>query len=152
MRAGRRPAREYDTPLGISVGLGSVVAVVAALASAGFPASASGVRLGLFALALAGFAALTVDVTAAAVVTVIGYLVFDGFLVNALGELTWRGAPDVRRFLILVAAAVVGLGVGMLRRWIRQLRRFAPLEAWANASETTAQTPAAATEKELHHV
>src|SRR5690349_15596653 len=95
VRAGRRLAHDDDTPLGIHVGLGSVVVVVAALASAGFPASASAIRLGLFALALAGFAEVAVDVTAAAVVTVIGYLVFDGFLVNELGELTWRGGPDV---------------------------------------------------------
>jgi hypothetical protein len=150
VRVSRRPARARDTLVGINVALGSAVVVVAAFASAVVPASASGVRLALVALALAGFTAVAVDVTAAAVVTVLAYLVLDGFLVNELGKLTWRGAPDVWRFLVLGAAAVVGLGIGALHRLVLQRRRFAPLEAWANEGQATAKTPMTTKKKEWH--
>src|SRR2546429_604685 len=73
-------SREPDTPTGISIGLGCVVVVAAALVAALVPASAGGVRLGVLAVALAGFAAVAVDPSAAAFVTVTGFLVFDGFL------------------------------------------------------------------------
>jgi hypothetical protein len=150
VRVGRRPARARDTLVGINVALGSAVVVAAAFVSSIVPASASGVRLVPVALALAGFAAVAVDVTAAAAVTVLAYLVLDGFLVNELGELTWRGAGDVWRFLALVAAAVFGLGIGALHRWVRQRRRFAPLEAWANEGQATAEAPMTVREKEWH--
>jgi hypothetical protein len=116
IRVGRRSAKDRGTPVGINVALGSAVVVVAAFASAVIPASAFPVRLGLVVLVVAGFAAVAVDIAAAVVVTVLAYLVLDGFLVNEFGQLTWQGVQDLWRFSALVAAAVLGLGVGGLRR------------------------------------
>jgi K+-transporting ATPase KdpF subunit len=114
--------------------LGSVAVVAAALVASPLPASAAGPRLGVFAVALAGSAAVTADLRAAAVVTVIGYLMFDAFLVNPMGELSWQGMPDMRRFAVLVIAVLIGLAVGGLRGRLRQRRRLGPLEAWANGA------------------
>jgi len=123
-----------DTPTGIAVAVGAVAVVVAAVVSAAFvPVSAGGVRLGLMAAALAAFAAAAVDLRAVAFVTVLAYLVHDGFLVNRMGELTWTGAPDVRRVEILVAAAAAGLAVGAARRWAR---RQPPAE-WTDGVDDT---------------
>lgn len=130
--ARRRPAAEPGVPIGVNVAGGSAVMVVAALVAAAVPESAAGVRLGVVAVALAAFTVVTVDLRAAAVVTVLGYLVMDGFLVNRMGELSWRGAADIRRFAILAAGALAGLGVGAVRRRVAEHRRFAPVEAWAN--------------------
>jgi K+-transporting ATPase KdpF subunit len=110
-----RPEHGPDVPAGISVGVGAVVVVAAAMVAAAIPPSAAGPRLGLPAAALAAFAAVTADWRAAVPVTVLGYLVFDGFLVNRLGELAWHGAPDARRFAVFAGAALAGLAVGAAR-------------------------------------
>jgi hypothetical protein len=131
----RRARREPATPAvatGFAVALGTTVVVVAAFAAELVPAPASGLRLGLMAVALAACAVVTANLRAAALVMVIGYLVFDGFLANRMGELTWTGAPDVRRLCVLAAGTGVGLVAGAARRWLWRQRRFAPLEAWAN--------------------
>jgi hypothetical protein len=126
------PAQEPDTPTGISIGLGAVIVVAAALVAALVPASEGGMRLGLMTVALAGFAAVAVDLRAAAFVLMLGALVFDGFLVNQLGRLTWHGADDLRRLELLAAATLVGHSVGMAYRRLVEWRRFAVVEAWAN--------------------
>jgi hypothetical protein len=95
---------EPDTPTGISAAIGAGMLVVAAFLSAALPPSAGDVRLGVLALALAGFAALTVDPRAVAAVGVLAFLVLDGFLVNQLGELSWHGQADQTRLLILAGA------------------------------------------------
>ena len=130
--ARRWPSAEPGVPVGVNVAGGSAVMVVAALVAAAVPESAAGVRLGVVAVALAAFTVVTVDLRAAAVVTVLGYLVMDGFLVNRMGELSWRGAADIRRFAVLAGGALAGLGVGVVRRRLAEHRRFAPVEAWAN--------------------
>ncbi len=110
------------TPVGIDVAIGSLVVVVAGAVCAAVPASAPGVRLGLYAAALAGFAALAVALVATALVTAIGFAVFNGFLVNRLGELSWHGAADARRLAVLTVAALGGYGVGALYRLVRRGR------------------------------
>jgi len=134
-------SREPDTPTGISIGLGCVVVVAAALVAALVPASAGGVRLGVLAVALAGFAAVAVDPSAAAFVTVTGFLVFDGFLVNRLGQLSWHGADDLHRLELLAVASLLGHGVGTAYRWVVERRRYAPVERWANRGPAAEATP-----------
>jgi len=121
-RPGREPEDQRDTPLGVNVAAGALVVVVAAFVSAAVPPSATAVRLGLFATAQGVFAALTVDPLAVAIVGVLGFGVFDGFLVNQLGELTWHGQSDVSRVLVLVAAGVSGVAVGQAYRAVRRAR------------------------------
>jgi MFS family permease len=108
------------TPVGIAIAGGAVLVVVAAFVSAAIPAAASGVRLGVFAAALAGFAALAVDLVAVAAVTGLAALVFNGFLVNQLGELSWHGAADAGRLAVLGVAAAVGLVAGAGYRAVRR--------------------------------
>jgi hypothetical protein len=123
-----------DMPTGIAVAVGAVTVVVAAIVAAFLPASAAAARLGVMAVALGTFAAATVDPPAVAAVTVLGWLVFDGLLVNRFGDLTWTGRVDERRLGVLVAAAVAGLAAGGLRRWAEGRRRDAELEALASGA------------------
>jgi hypothetical protein len=126
-------------PVGINVGIGSVAVVAVALFAALLPTSDSGLRVGLLVLTVGGFAAVTADPRATVFVAAIGYLVFDGFLINEMGKLSWHGTSDLRRVVVCVAAVLVGLAVGTVRRSVRRSRRLAPVEAWANGSRPTAR-------------
>jgi hypothetical protein len=150
------PPPENNPPTGIAVALGSAVIVVAAFVSAAVPASLGVVRLVPVAVPLAGLAALTVNPRVVAAVGGLGFLVFDGFLVNQLGELSWRGAPDVRRLMVLAAAGVLGLGAGTAYRAVHRLGAWRRRSKWVAAqvaaqgtAQGTAQVPdtAAATAK-----
>ncbi len=129
-----------NMPTGIAVAAGAAVVVAAAFVTSVIPASAGAVRLGLVAACLAVFAALTVNPAAVAAVGVLAFLVFDGFLVNQLGELSWHGAADERRLFVLITVSIMGLVVGKAYRaghqwWLwRQRARWAA----AQAGETTA--------------
>src|SRR5262249_42783138 len=68
---------------------------------------------------------LTINVMAAAVIAILAFLVFDGFLVNQLGELSWHGNQDAWRLLTFVAAAGLGLGLGVTYRAVRRWRVWA---------------------------
>ena len=129
---GRRPLREPEVPTGINVAVGAAVVVVSAFVSAAVPASAGPARFGVLAAALAGFAALTVDPRAVAAVGVLAFLVFNGFLVNQLGELSWHGSADTLRLSALAAAGVGGLAGGSAYRAVRRLR------AWRQESKRAA--------------
>jgi hypothetical protein len=124
---------EPDTPTGISAAIGAGVVVVAAFLSAAVPPSAGDVRLGVLALALAGFAALTVDPRAVAAVDVLAFLVFDGFLVNQLGELSWHGQADQTRLVILAGAGTAGVAVGAAYRGVRRRRVWRRRSEWVAA-------------------
>jgi hypothetical protein len=73
-------------------------------------------------VALAGFAALAVDLVATAGVTGLAALIFNGFLVNQLGELSWHGVADARRLVVLVVAAAIGFAAGAGYRTVRRAR------------------------------
>jgi hypothetical protein len=119
-----RPLLERNGPTGIAVTMGSAVVVVSAFVSAAVPASAGALRLGLVAVSLAGCAALTINPVAVAAVGVLAFLVFDGFLVNQFGELSWQGAADARRLVVLATAGVLGLVAGMAYRAVCCLRAW----------------------------
>jgi hypothetical protein len=104
------------TPFGINVGIGAVVVVAASMAAAVFPAV--GVRLAVVAVSVAGYAAVVCDVGAAFAVAGLGYLLFNGFLVNRLGELTWDGTASLWHASALLLAILLGTGV----RWVRAVR------------------------------
>ena len=106
------------TPAGFAIAAGAAV-VVSAFVTAAVPVSAGAVRLGLVAAALGVFAALTVNAAAVTAVGVLALLVFDGFLVNQLGELSWHGAADERRLFAFIAVSIVGMVVGTGHRALR---------------------------------
>ena len=130
-RLGGRCARssvleQQVTPTGFGLAFGSVVVVGAALVAGAIPASAGAVRLGVVAASLAGFAALPITAAAAAGTGLLAFLVFDGFLVNSLGQLSWHGAADGWRLLTLAVAVAAGFIAGVAyraaRRWLRWRR------------------------------
>ena len=84
--------------------------IVSALA---FTAPIAG--LVVMALAVAGYAMFVDDVRAALATGAVGYLLFDGFLVNRYGDLTWPGTTSLVAFVLAVV-----LGVGL--RWLRHTR------------------------------
>ena len=114
-------------PSGFGIAAGSVVVVGSAFGAAVVPATAGAVRLGVVAASLAVFAALPVTATAAAGSGVLAFLVFNGFLVNSLGQLSWHGAADGWRLLTIATAVAAGFIAGMayraVNRWLRWRRR-----------------------------
>jgi hypothetical protein len=72
-------------PVGIVIASGAALVTAAAFVAAAIPATAPAIRLGVLAMALAGYAAWTVDPRAVAAVTGLAALVCNGFL------LAWHG-------------------------------------------------------------
>jgi hypothetical protein len=107
---------EAETPAGILIAIGAVTVVAAAALAGEVPVADSGLRLAVMAAAIAAYAAFSVDIVAVAAVVPLAWLVQDGFLLDRYGVLVWRGWSDVARLGLLVAAALVGLGIGALRR------------------------------------
>jgi hypothetical protein len=71
---------------------------------------------------------MTADFGAMVAVAVVAFLLFEGFLVGIRGQLAWHGQDDVLWLGVLMAAGLVGLAWGTLRRWVRRERRFLLLE------------------------
>lgn len=99
------------TPFGIDLATGAVVMVGVAFVAVLFRDVDA--RLAAVALAVGGHAAAAATARASFAVAAIGYLIFDGFLVNRLGELTWDGMTGFLRLFVFVLA--VGLGLGLRR-------------------------------------
>src|SRR4051812_30330915 len=97
-------AARARTPLGIDVAAGTALVVAAAFAAGLIPATDGSARIVVLAVAVGLFAAWTVDAVAVAAVTVLAWLVDNGFLVDRLGQLGWHGWPDAYRIAALVLA------------------------------------------------
>lgn len=125
-------------PTGFGVAAGSVVVTASALLAAAVPASAGAARLGVVAVPLAVFAALPVTATAAAATGVLAFLVVNGFLVNALGQLSWHGVADGWRLLTLAVAVGAGFVGGVVYRAVLRRLRWRRWMRWitAQAGET----------------
>ncbi len=111
-----------STPVGINVGVGSVVMVAAGLVGAAIPGTDGGLRFAVIALAVAGFAAATLDELALAFVVLLGFGILNGFLENQYGQLSWHGSSDLWRLMVLVISAALGLTVGETVAYLRRLR------------------------------
>jgi hypothetical protein len=128
-----RRADPQPAPVGINVGIGAALMVAAGLVGAAV--ASDGWRLSVLALALAGFAAATLDQLALAPVLAIGFAILNGFLVNRYGQLSWHGPADLWRLMVLVMAAAVGLGLGAAYRELGDLRA-----RWLQELEETEET------------
>lgn len=132
-----RAAGAPSAPFGINTAIAAAGVSLATLLAGAVSPVASPWRLGLLvgALAVAGW--LTRDVAALLLVGVVAFSLFDGFLENRLGELSWHGG-DLGRLAVLVASGVLGALLGRVVAAMgerkRRKRRFAALEAHANAS------------------
>jgi hypothetical protein len=116
----RRPVEVERTPVGINVGIGCGWMVVAGLVGATIPSD--GWHLTVMALAVASFAAATLDQVALAPVVLLGFAILNGFLVDRYGQLSWHGSADLWRLMLLVIAGAAGLGFGEGYRVLRELR------------------------------
>lgn len=110
-------------PQGVFVGIGSVAVVVAAFLASALPQNDAVLRYGVLAATVFVFAAVTGRWAAATRVAIIGYLVFDGFLINQMGELSWNGRGDVARILTLSVAVIFGRLFGDCYRLYRLFSR-----------------------------
>ena len=141
---GLRPATasqpDTRTPVGVNIGTGGGLIIVAALVAAPIPGADQQARLAVVAIAVGLWAALTVDHRALAAVVVLGWLVADGFLENRLGELSWHGSTDVYLLMFLVMAGAVGLAVGETARQLARLRARWRTEAQFRAIVTPLET------------
>lgn len=109
-----RPDDDYGRrwPQGILVGVGSLAVIVAGFVASAVPSTPAAARYSVLAVTVLVFTAAA-DVWAAAIaVSVIGYLVFNGFLVNRLGELSWHGPADGNRLVALAGAVIFGRLIG----------------------------------------
>ena len=93
-------------------------------AAALFPAPDTAARLVVVAVAVAGCAAALARARDALFVAGLGYLLFNGFLVNTQGELTWDEA-SLGQLLTLAAA----IGAGRLYQRVRVAQAQAAVDA-----------------------
>jgi hypothetical protein len=104
--------KEEPSPAGILAGVGTLAVVLAAFVAAALPESHAVARYAVLAVTVFLFTAVTGRWGASASVAAIGFLVFEGFVVNQLGELTWSGPADATRITALIAAVVLGRLLG----------------------------------------
>jgi len=131
-RAGRRyeVAGSVDsttarTPFGFTLAAGAVL-MVATVTVAGGLSPVAAVRRAVVAAVLAGYAAMVVDGWAALATTGLGALLFDGFLVNQFGELTWDGTTSMWYLIVFAAALMLGRTVRWF--WTGQAATVATLD------------------------
>ena len=111
----RQRAGRGRIPFEFGLAAGSLTVIVAALIdSAAFAPDQKTDRLALMAAAVAVFCAIA-GWRSGLPVALLGYLLFDGFLANRYGELTWDHQAGPRALGVIAFAAAVGLAVGSLR-------------------------------------
>jgi hypothetical protein len=110
-------------PIGISLGIGAILMIVAGLMAAPISSTRPDARFAVIAIAVALFAALTIDPVALGPVALIGFLIDNGFLEDRYGELSWHGSVDLWHLLALVIVGALGLATGEAIRWMHALRK-----------------------------
>ncbi|MEU7823180.1 DUF4118 domain-containing protein [Catellatospora sp. NPDC049133] len=123
-----RPARSDDrarprTPFGVSVGIGAAAMTAATILAATLTANETE-QLLIVALAVGGYAATVADTRASLVTALLGFGLFNGFIVNRYGELSFDGTATW--WNLSVFAVALGLGLG--QRWLRHVRDNAAAE------------------------
>ena len=116
------------TPFGINLAVGAVAMVTAAFAAVAVSHDVP-VRLAIVAAILALFAAVLTDVRASLATALLGYLLFNGFLVHRFGELSWAGTAWQLHLTVFAAA----VGLGLASRRIRNARAGAAVTAEIDA-------------------
>jgi hypothetical protein len=116
-------ARRRRIPFEFGLAAGSVAMIVVALIdSVAFTPDHTGDRLAVIAAAIAVFSVVG-GWQSALPVAAVGYLLYDGFLANRYGELTWDHRTGPRAVGVIAFAVVLGLSVSWLRS---NLHRAAP--------------------------
>jgi uncharacterized protein DUF4118 len=119
----RQRGRRRRIPFEFALAAGSLTMIAAALIdSAAFPPHDTGDRLTVMAAVVAVFCVVG-GWRSGLPVAVVSYLLFDGFLANRYGELTWDHQTGPHAIGVITLAAALGLAVGWLRS---RSRRAAP--------------------------
>jgi len=108
-------------PFGINLAAGAL-AMLGATAVSALASPERSTGLAVVALTVFGYAVLVDDIRAVFAVAGIGYLLYDGFLVNRYGDLTWEGTTSLGVFALAV-------GAGAAVRWLRHARARARVSA-----------------------
>jgi hypothetical protein len=130
VRGTRWPAQPSRFPSGLQVGFGALAVLSATMIGAMFPPSVWW-RAVPVAIAVFAFAMLSARPGAVAFTAVLAYLLVIGFLVNRFGQLSWHGAADGGRLLLIGAAAGFGLLAGAGRGWYHRHRPLTVPVAWS---------------------
>jgi hypothetical protein len=104
--------KDEPSPAGILAGIGTLAVVLAAFVAAAVPESHAVARYAVLAVTVFLFTAATGRWGTSVSVAAIRSLVFEGFVVNQFGELTWSGPADAARITALIAAVVLGRLIG----------------------------------------
>lgn len=115
--------RRDRAPMGISIAIGVVGVIAGGLIAGALPAADPGWRFGVIAIAVAAFAAISLDQRALGAVALIAFGVQNGFLEDQFGQLSWHGSEDLWRALLLVVAGACGLALGEAYRLALEVRR-----------------------------
>jgi hypothetical protein len=107
--------KQGGTPFGIDLAVGAVMAIISVAAAGALTTGALG-RAAVVAVGVAGFLAVADDARAGLLAMVFGALLYDGFLVNRFGELSWTGTTSMWHLLAFALVALVALGW----RWARR--------------------------------
>jgi len=122
-------ARRRRIPFEFGLAAGAVAMIVAALIdSVAFTPHHTGDRLAAMAAAITIFS-IVGGWQSALPVAAVGYLLYDGFLANRYGELTWDHQTGARAIGVIALAVALGLTIGRLRS---SLDRAAPTIRPAN--------------------
>src|SRR5215475_3826594 len=114
--------RPPSTPTGLAIGTGAIMVIVAGVIAAAVPTADTGWRFAVMAIFVGLFAAISLDQVALAAVAVLAFAVYNGFLEDRLGQLSWHGAGDLWRLLVLVMVAAFGLAAGEAVRFVHRLQ------------------------------
>ena len=114
--------RPPSTPTGLAIGAGAIMVIVAGVIAAAVPTAATDWRFAVMAIFVGLFAAISLDQVALAAVAVLAFAVYNGFLEDRFGQLSWHGSGDLWRLLVLVMVAACGLAAGEIVRFVHRLR------------------------------
>lgn len=119
-------------PIGFALATGFTAVFVGTVAAAVAPRHHPVLRVAVLAAFVAAGAAVTASLAGAVGTATMGWPFVNGFLVNGLGDLVWRGVADLIRLAVSLAAALAGPAAG--RGW--QHRRAGRHEAWTDPRDT----------------
>jgi hypothetical protein len=107
--------RDEGPPVGLTIAGGSVAIIGAALLAALVPPADLDWRFAVIVVVIGVFAERSRQWLAMAALVPLAWLVVNGFQVDRYGVLSWHGAADVYRLVILTLGAAAGLAIGYER-------------------------------------
>lgn len=111
-----------DTPVGISLAVGLLAVGVARVFAAAAPRSEPVLRWSLVVAAVGGYAGAVVGFRSGVFLAVSGFLIFNGFVADSSGDLSWHGSTDAERLATVFLVVLVAWAAGWIREAVRRGR------------------------------